>query len=361
MARKKKIKIPKIAAVDLFCGAGGLTHGLLDESIVVKAGFDVDPVCEYAYEYNNDVPYIIKDVSKLTGKEIKDYFDDSEITVIAGCAPCQPFSKYTQGKDNTEDSKWGMLYEFARLVKQVKPDIVTMENVPQLKRHEVYTDFEKALKKLGYNINSTIAYCPDYGIPQTRHRLVLLASRHGEIKLLDPIITDPKKYKTVKETIEHLPTIRHGRKSEDDPLHMASSLSELNMKRMKASRPNGSWLDWDKKLVTPCHRKPERKTYRSVYGRMSWEEPSPTITTQFTGFGNGRFGHPEQHRALSLREGALLQTFPADYQFVAPDQPIYTKHVAKMIGNAVPVKLGQIIGASIRKHIEYLYSQAASA
>ncbi len=360
-AKNKKRKTTKrktakrIVAIDLFCGAGGLTHGLLKESVVVKAGFDIDPACQYAFEANNNASYVLKDVAEVTAKEIKAFFGakNNDITMIAGCAPCQPFSKYTQGQDTTKDEKWSMLYHFARIVEEVLPDIVTMENVPQLRKHEVYADFEKKLIDLGYHVSSSVVFCPDYGMPQTRQRLVLLASRLGEINLIKPT-HKPEKYKTVEEAIGNLPAIKHGNADKKDRLHLASKMSEMNYKRILASKPNGSWLDWDKELVAKCHRKKERTTYRSVYGRMSWEKPSPTITTQFVGFGNGRFGHPSQNRAISLREGALLQTFPKSYKFIQPDEPVVIKNIARMIGNAVPVKLGKVIGKSIVKHVEGL-------
>ncbi|PZQ45011.1 MAG: DNA (cytosine-5-)-methyltransferase [Micavibrio aeruginosavorus] len=349
--RSKKIK-RKIVAIDLFCGAGGLTHGLLKESVIVKAGFDIDPACQYAFEANNKADYILKDVAKVTAKDIDTYFAEHDaITMIAGCAPCQPFSKYTQGQDTSKDEKWGMLYHFARIVEEVLPDIVTMENVPQLKKHSVYEDFEKKLRSLGYHVSSNIVYCPDYGMPQTRQRLVLLASRLGQINLIKPT-HKPENYNTVRKVIGKLPAIKHGEAHRSDPLHISSKLSDKNLQRIRASKPDGSWLDWDQKLVANCHRAKDRQTYRSVYGRMSWDKPSPTVTTQFVGFGNGRFGHPTQDRAISLREGALLQTFPKNYKFNKKNDPVIIKNVARMIGNAVPVKLGKIIGKSIIKHVE---------
>lgn len=349
--RKNNYISNKIAAIDLFCGAGGLTHGLIKQSVVVKAGFDIDPVCQYAFEHNNNAPFVLKDVATVTGEEIKAFFKANEITVLAGCAPCQPFSKYTQGTDTTKDKKWPMLYEFARIIEEVLPDVVTMENVPQVKKHKVYKDFEKKLEELDYHVSSHVVFCPDYGIPQTRHRLVLLASRLGPIELIKPT-RKPENYKTVKQTIGKLPAVKHGTGNQNDPLHVASRLSETNFKRIKASKPDGSWLDWDENLVADCHKKEGRATYRSVYGRMSWNKPSPTITTQFVGFGNGRFGHPIQDRAITLREGALLQTFPKSYKFVEPGNKVYMKHLATMIGNAVPVKLGEVIGKSIKRHVE---------
>ena len=347
---KKNIKI---AAIDIFCGAGGLTHGLLQENIAVQAGFDIDTTCQYAYEKNNNTDFIIEDVAKVTGTKLNSIFGKEKIKLLAGCAPCQPFSKYNQGKDTKADQKWRMLDEFSRLVEEAKPDIVTMENVPQLIKHTVYQDFVSQLEALKYKIWAGIVYCPDYGIPQTRHRLVLLASRLGNIALIPPTHSKDN-YKTVKEAIGHLPKVKSGETSKHDKLHISSKLSPLNLERIAASKPGGSWLDWDYSLVAACHKKPAGSTYRSVYGRMSWKKPSPTITTQFIGFGNGRFGHPNQHRALSLREGALLQTFPEDYEFVSPKNPVVMKHIARMIGNAVPVKLGEAIGKSAVKHVESL-------
>lgn len=347
MQLQKNVK--PMAAVDLFCGVGGLTHGLIQESIVIRAGIDIDRNCKYPFEVNNDAPFVIKDVADLTGQEINSLFGKDEIKILAGCAPCQPFSKYTQGKDNSRDQKWGMLYEFSRLVKEVEPDVVTMENVPQLTRSPVYDDFKRSLEVLGYKISCKIVYCPDYGIPQTRQRLVLLASKFGELKLDAPNVNRGEDC-TVESAIGHLPPLNHGEKCASDPVHVCSALSDLNLKRIRSSKPDGSWLDWDENLVAECHKR--HSTYRGVYGRMSLNKPSPTITTQFTGFGNGRFGHPEQDRALSLREGALLQTFPSQYQFVPPGGLVSIKQLSKMIGNAVPVQLGRVIGASIRKHIE---------
>ena len=354
MRMKKEIDIKNIAAVDLFCGAGGLTHGLIAESIAVRAGFDIDRACQYAFEKNNKAPCIIKDVAQVTSDDIVPLFAKDEIKVLAGCAPCQPFSKYTQGRKGKKDQKWGMLYEFSRLIGEIHPEIVTMENVPQVTKHDVYEDFKQNLEQNGYNVWAKVVFCPNYGIPQTRQRLVLFASRIGEIRLLPPTHS-AENYATVEETISHLPPISQGEKHPDDNLHLSSRLSELNLQRIQKSKPNGTWFDWDESLIADCHKKEGRETYRSVYGRMCWKAPSPTITTQFVGFGNGRFGHPEQDRALSLREGALLQTFPENYDFVPPGQTVVIKHLARMIGNAVPVALGRIIGASIKAHVEEYY------
>jgi DNA (cytosine-5)-methyltransferase 1 len=225
-----------------------------------------------------------------------------------------------------------------------------MENVVQLSKHKVFNDFIFNLKKQGYNVFCKSVYCPDYGIPQKRRRLVLLASRLGEIEIIPPTHT-PQRYKTVRDAIGKLRPIRNGKTHSKDSLHRAAKLSPINLERIRSSIPGGTWRDWVRKLRAPCHRRKSGKTYSTVYSRMQWDKPSPTITTQFYRFGTGRFGHPKQNRALSLREGALLQTFPKRYDFINPDSYNSLVKIGAHIGNAVPVKLGFIIGKSILKHL----------
>jgi DNA (cytosine-5)-methyltransferase 1 len=342
----------KIYAVDLFCGAGGLTLGLKNAGIDVKCGVDLDPACEYPYTANNDVHFLKKSVEKISCDDLIEYYPSDGYRLLAGCAPCQTFSTYNQ-KANTEDKRWWLLDQFSRLVQETNPDFVTMENVPGLLKHKVFYNFKATLEEQGYYVSEKVVSCSEYGIPQKRRRLVLLASKHGPIKLLSPDELRIKK-KNVRDVIEGLPLIEDGEICKSDPLHQSSKLSSLNMKRMKASRPGGTWREWSEKLIVNCHKKNTGKHYGSVYGRMEWDAPSPTITTQFFGFGNGRFGHPMQDRALSLREGALIQGFPRKYKFVEEGKQISKKNVGKLIGNAVPVKLGEIIGLSIRKHLTNL-------
>jgi DNA (cytosine-5)-methyltransferase 1 len=167
-----------------------------------------------------------------------------------------------------------------------------------------------------------------------------------------PPTHDSMTYRTVRDLIADLPALEAGKVDPYDPLHRSSGLTEKNRRRIESAKPGGTWHDWETDLVTSCHKVPTGKGYVSVYGRMPWDEPAPTITTQFYGFGNGRFGHPEQNRAISLREGALLQSFPLEYKFVAPADPIHFSTVGRMIGNAVPVLLARAIARSIRHHIE---------
>lgn len=339
----------KVACVDLFCGAGGLTHGFVLEELPVLAGIDMDPACRYPYEANNRAVFMERDVSTLTTTELKNLFGQADFTILAGCAPCQPFSTYAQRYETDgRDGKWGLLYEFARLAKGTRPDVITMENVPSVARHEVFRDFVDTLKRLDYNVWSDIVDSSRYGVPQMRRRMVLLASRHGEISMIDPT---HEKARTVQQAIGRLRPLRAGEAAPRDKLHVASTLSEKNLKRIKASKPGGTWRDWPEDLVADCHRAESGRTYPGVYGRMEWGKPAPTMTTQCYGFGNGRFGHPEQHRAISLREAAILQSFPRDYAFVPEDGEVSFKVLGRLIGNAVPVDLGRAIARSIKDHL----------
>ena len=322
MNRNRKPSLVRATAVDLFCGAGGLTRGLLDAGIPVAAGYDVDGACKFPYEHNNPGAKFKKvSVTDLTGEQLAAHYPAGHKRILVGCAPCQTFSKYTQGLDNDHDPKWKLLDEFARLVRELRPEIVSMENVPELQRHSIFDRFLATLADEGFHFTEDrekqVVYCPDYGIPQHRRRLVLVASRLGPIELIGPT-HPPAQQRKVRDALSRLAPLAAGDVSPDDPLHRTSELSPLNLRRIRHSQPGGTWRDWPRALVAQCHKVKTGKTYPSVYGRMEWDQPSPTITTQFFGFGNGRFGHPEQDRAISLREGAILQSFPTDYQFVKP-------------------------------------------
>ena len=349
----KSRQIQGVSVVDLFCGIGGLSHGFLQENFRINAGVDLDKTCRYVFEANNSAPFLHKDICDVPGAELQSLYPKGDIKVLVGCAPCQPFSSYAF-KHKDEGSKWKLLYEFARLVREVQPEIVSMENVPQLlnfKRAPVIKDFVDILQADGYHVSYQVVYSPDYGIPQKRKRLVLLASKLGPITLLSPT-HGIKTYVTVRDIIGGLPAVSHGEAAPTDPLHKASGLSEKNLERVKQSRPGGNWKDWSSDLILDCHKKGSGKTYSAVYGRMEWDEPAPTITTQFFGLGSGRFGHPEQDRALTLREGALLQTFPMTYRFVEEEgKHLSLALIGKHIGNAVPVRLAQIIAKTIKVHL----------
>jgi DNA (cytosine-5)-methyltransferase 1 len=343
-------KMKKIEAIDLFCGIGGLTYGLRQAGIDVIAGLDNDKTCQYAYETNTNSKFIEADVSDYDFNNMKDLFSKDSVRVLVGCAPCQPFSSNTfkvNVKKKEKDKRWTLINYFIKAVRIIDPDVVSIENVRGLVKTQVFSDFISELEKLGYILDYDVLYLPEYGVPQNRSRLVLIGSRIGEIKV--PKKTHMKgKYITVGEVIRDLPQIGAGEISPEDPLHRSKNLSDLNLVRIKQSKPKGTWRDWEPSLLPNCYRKASGATYTAVYGRMSWNDVSPTITTQFFNFGSGRFGHPEQDRALSIREGAIIQTFPKHYDF-GTGMAIAT--VARHIGNAVPPRLGEVLGNTIKEHL----------
>lgn len=336
------------SVVDLFCGVGGLSHGFVREGFVVKAGVDIDGSCRHAYEYNNAAKFVQRSVSDLSARDIQSLFTPNEPKILTGCAPCQPFSSYNNRRN---DEKWRLVFEMERLVRQVRPDAFAMENVPRLTTFgggDVFNRFMDMLASEGYEATSEIVDCADYGVPQNRKRLVVMAMRGGSVSLPKPI-RGKNKHSTVREAIGGLPHIAAGEQHPQDVMHYSSRLSPINMARIRAARPGGSWHDWEPSLLADCHKKQSGRWYGSVYGRMSWDEPAPTITTQCNGYGNGRFGHPEQDRAISLREAALLQSFPTYYEFVKPGTKRAISAAARWIGNAVPILLAQAMAKAITK------------
>lgn len=344
----------KIDAVDLFCGAGGLSYGLGKAGITVRAGVDLDPHCDFPYTQNNgSAKFFLKDVCKMDSSTVSALYRPTAFKLLAGCAPCQPFSTLRNGTNRESSDKWPLLNEFGRLVRDCLPDVVTMENVPNLKAQSIYDDFVRELKGLGYQVSSKVVDAAHYGVPQRRKRLVLLASRHGPIRLLSPEEVGVRP-KTVRQAIGALPPVDAGEACASDSLHKARSLTPLNLQRMQASKPGGTWNDWPDELKLNCHKKEGGSTFRSVYGRLEWDKPSGTITTQAFNFGTGRFGHPEQNRALTIREMAILQSFPEDYQFVPSGEAPEFTPVCRLIGNAVPVELGYAVGLSVKTHLKGL-------
>ena len=339
---------------DMFCSIGGLTYGLQEAGIAVKAGLDIDSSCRYAYEKNCDATFVEADIRALSFSDISTYFNNAEYRILVGCAPCQPFSSHT-AKRKQADERWNLINEFRRIVLEGRPEIVSMENVPQLMGNPIYHKFKHELTDAGYNIADGIISCADFGVPQKRRRLVMLASLLGTIDMPKSAAKEPLFHraglKTVRQAIGHLRPLEHGQSSETDPLHVCSRLEPINLKRIQASRPGGSWQDWPTALLPDCYKKDSGLSYGSVYGRMQWDKPAPTLTTQFYRYGTGRYGHPEQDRALSLREGAILQTFPEQYQFIAPGEKASFTKVGRQIGNAVPPSLASAIGKAITDHL----------
>lgn len=350
----KPFKNKTVKVIDLFCGIGGMTHGFVNEGFKVVAGIDNDPTCAYGYERNNSAAFVCKDIAEVTGKELKKMYGACDVRVLIGCAPCQPFSNLNP--NGIREEKLVPLQKFAQLIKDIRPEIVSMENVKGLLDKggdTIFKEFVDTLYANGYQVSYQVVDTSDYGVPQKRMRLVLLASRLGEIRLIPPTHTEGNK-KTVWDAIGGLEPIQDGEVDIHDPLHRARKLSPLNKKRIESTpKDGGSSSAWDEDLKLACHKKPGGKSFSwSVYGRMRWHEPSPTMTTQCTGLGNGRFGHPEQNRAITPREAALIQTFPKNYKFTPSKEDFVMSVVSRHIGNAVPVRLGQVIAQSIRMHMQ---------
>ncbi|POH63622.1 MULTISPECIES: DNA cytosine methyltransferase [Cryobacterium] len=342
--------LASISAIDLFCGAGGLSQGLQEAGISVVGGVDIDASCSYAFEANIDAPFIERDVREITAEHLEPLWTPGSIRMLAGCAPCQPFSPYRRGVDTSAEAQWPLLREFSRLVKDISPELVTMENVPRIGTSAVFQEFVNDLKALGYFVDWKSCYGPRFGLPQHRRRLVLLASRLGPIKVPDGSL-DEANFRTVREVIGGLPKLASGEADGKDPLHVARNLSPLNLRRIAASAPGGTWQDWPEELLSPCHRKASGSSFKNVYARMEWDKPSPTITTMSGNFGAGRFGHPEQDRSITLREAALLQGFPPGYKLVKSDVRVNQSQIARLIGNAVPPPIAAEVGRAAVAHI----------
>ncbi|MDX9755973.1 DNA cytosine methyltransferase [Sulfurimonas sp. RIFOXYB12_FULL_35_9] len=345
----------KIKAIDLFCGAGGVTRGLLDAGIDVIAGFDIDISLKKVYEENNirknglKVQYFDKKVESITKKDIYNLVGsktarktNKEKFLLAGCAPCQPFSLKNKNRNDKTDHRRTLITYFADLVKETKPDFVFMENVAGLANLEPdnLKYFLKTLKDEEFSVATGIVNAKNYGVPQNRKRFVVLASKESKVQIPEGEYDGvTKSYKTVGDVIKNILPIKAGESHPSIHNHTSSNLKDINMQRIRSTSKNGgSRTEWDDSLILECHKNFEG--HKDVYGRMCWEKPAPTLTTKFFSYSTGRYGHPEQDRAISLREGALLQSFPENYIFF--DASI--QRVAKQIGNAVPPKMAEAFG-----------------
>ena len=293
-----------------------------------------------------------KDITKVRIQEIRPLVDrcKNQPLLFCGCAPCQPFTKQKTTK-KIEDGRVQLLYEFQRFAKAFKPHYVFIENVPgmqkQVYHNSPFRAFVDFLIRDGYSYDFRIIQSQDYGIPQQRKRLVLVACRANEISIPEKIC-DPSKglknYSTVREWISDLPPIKAGEEHPHIPNHRSAQLASINLERIKSTPEGGNRLNWPKSLWLDCHRN-GYKGHTDVYGRMKWDEPATGLTTRCISLSNGRFGHPEQNRAISVREAACLQTFPRDFIFHGN-----LNSMAKQIGNAVPVKLAEIFGKHMINH-----------
>lgn len=339
-----------MVAIDFFCGAGGLTSGLQSAGIEVRLGVDIDARCEHTYQANNpEAVFLPRDVEELQPNAIKKYLPKGRgDLLLAACAPCQPFAQLN--RVDGPDRRALLLRHIFRFVDGLRPRYVVVENVPGFRRVDgfsTYRRFASALHRIGYSIAAGVLDAKNYGVPQTRRRFVLLAARGTAISM--PEATHGvglKGFVTVRSAISHYAPLSAGETHASIPNHRSAALSEINLQRL-ASTPmdGGSRTDWPRSLWLDCHSADGYKGHTDAYGRMRWDSPAPTLTCRCHSLSNGRYGHPEQLRAISLREAAKLQGFGDNYVFIGPT----LAHLAAQIGNAVPVPLAAALGHHLLK------------
>ena len=334
----------KLTAIDLFAGGGGLTVGLSRTGFRVVAAVEIEQQAYSVYRANfPKVQCLKQDIRTVSGEDLLAGTGVKDIDLLAGCPPCQGFTSLT-AKYGKEDPRNQLIFQMSRLAGELKPKAIMMENVPGLmkKGAPLYMKLKAALEKLGYCLTEDVLQVADYGVPQMRRRLVMLGGLGFKIPLPDATHAetpddDHEAWRTVRDAITDMGeplTLAAAKKRgpvEQSDWHVVRSLSEENRRRMRKAKPGMSWKEIPEDLRPQCHRG-DYAGFSNVYGRMVWDQPAPTITGGCTTFSKGRFGHPKANRTISVREAALLQTFPEDYRLDTP----YMEHACNVIGNALP-------------------------
>ena len=335
-------------AIDLFCGAGGLTLGLKRAGFNVVAGVELNPEIAKTYKVNHPTTkLLVKDIREVTGKNIFELTSLKEIDLIVGCPPCQGFSKLTD-KYHKKDPRNDLVLEMARLIEEMSPKMVMMENVPGLatRGKSILNEFVSRLESLGFMVNKGILQLADLGVPQWRRRFVLLAGRGLFIKFpkqthcykgdkkkkLKPWLTLADVIKNIGEPVT-LSKANERRGPQKFNWHVVRDLKEISIQRLKVLKAGNSRISLPIELRPKCHAK-SNEGFRNVYGRLSWTKTPPTITSGCTTPCMGRFGHPDKLRTISIREAALIQTFPKYYKFNTK----YMDTACDLVGNALPPK-----------------------
>jgi len=336
-----------LTSIDLFAGAGGLSSGLVAEGFKVAVAVELDPTSAKSYSLNHGrTNIIVDDICNLRGPGLLEQANVArgELDLLTGCPPCQGFSTLrTKRKEKgSDDPRNDLIREILRLVRSTRPRALIIENVPGLAKDKRFSDFRKGLHRAGYRSEYAVLNASDFGVPQRRKRLVLVALRNREL----PINWSSyrRETKTVRDTISHLePAGFSGDKLHDMPERRTPEM----ISRIRATpKDGGSRRDLPAEFQCACHMK--NNGYFDVYGRMAWDKVAPTITSGCSNPSKGRFLHPEENRAITLREAALLQTFPADYKFCLERGK---DHVARQIGNAFPPDLIKPIAKVIKKEL----------
>lgn len=338
----------KFTAVDLFSGCGGLTLGLKQAGFKVVGAVEIDELAAETYRTNHPEVYLWQnDIRKITGKQILKTLKlkTGELTLLAGCPPCQGFSSIRthNGGKRIVDRRNDLVFEYLRLVKSLKPKIVMMENVPALAENYRMLELKKELEKLGYKLGDTptVLNAADYGVPQRRRRMILLGAKDKSITMPEPV----KKIRTVKDAIFKVSKIGNS----NDPLHDYPEKRTSDIIKIISLIPKdgGSRISLPKKYWLECHKR-YPGGFKDVYGRLSWNDVSSTITGGCVSPSKGRFLHPSQNRSITLREAALLQTFPSNYYFSLKRG---RQGAALMIGNALPPAFIKIHAQAVKKHL----------
>lgn len=345
-----------ILVYDFFSGCGGTSEGLRAAGMRPVLGLDIDreAIATYAQNFKG-AKAVHRNVCDLMTSELEHLFerDRRSPVLFSACAPCQPFSRQNRQRKE-EDGRISLLAELGRFVRRFRPELIFIENVPGLQSFSEAEDGPLArlfelLDACEYSHSCQTVEAQTYGVPQNRRRLVVVASLFGPFTFPQPTHGSEagmEKIVTVRDAIGHLPAIQAGTADSSVTNHYACSLSERNLERIRAVPEGGDRRSWSDHLKLSCHV--GLRGYTDVYGRMSWDRPSPSLTTRCISLSNGRFGHPEQDRAISVREAACIQTFPDDFEFFGS-----VNAMARQIGNAVPPRLAEVIGRALIEHVDH--------
>jgi len=336
---QRKISDHTPLAADLFCGSGSVSEALASAGFHVVFAVDNDTAAKATYTKNHpSTRFLDRDIREIDPRSVKDSLQGRSLSVLAVCAPCQPFSSQNRTRSKA-DQRAPLVLEALRFAKELDPETIWVENVPGIVRSEAKQKLREGLSKLGYRFNDPIRVsATDLGVPQRRARSIFVASKSDSV--LERFEWFRKNYSaasqpTVKMAFRGLRPLGPGERCPDDPLHRARRHAPLTLQRLRAiPKDGGSRSALPDNLQLACHRNLVSKSFPDVYGRMAWDLPAPTLTTGCTDVTKGRFAHPEQDRAITLREAARLQTFPDSYEFEGtPTQ------IARLIGNAVPYEM----------------------
>jgi DNA (cytosine-5)-methyltransferase 1 len=335
-----------LSAIDLYSGSGAVTEGLKRIGFDVLAAVDSDSVSCKTYRTNHaDVLLYEKDIQGLSPVEVRtDLCHKDDIDLLVVCAPCQPFSTYNK-KRLQDDPRASLVLQSVKFIKEFQPTLVFFENVPGIAANGPIDQLCCDLGRLGYKLGEPrVINAADCGVAQRRERCIMVAAQEQErIDLFYSSIRICKP-KCVADLIRHLPALSSGQRDALDPLHFARRHHPITLERLKHIPKNGgSRSSLPPNLQLKCHNGRDRD-FPDVYGRMKWDDVAPTLTTGCTDLTKGRYAHPRDDRAITLREAALLQSFPSEYKFFGN-----SGQIARQIGNAVPVEMIKALGVSFRQ------------